>query len=185
MATLFDVGLLQQFDIIFAVLLVFSMVFALLQKTKAITDSLAINSIIAVAAAFLVMLSDTLIAMIKFMIPWFFIAILFLVLLLLLFQIMGAKESQFQEWTKDSGVRWTLIGIALVIVVAAFGNVLGQDLLSVSQQTSTTVNSTTSSGVAGSSFQQNIYTTLFHPKVLGLIILFGIAVFAVALLTSG
>ena len=80
MVTVLDVGLIQAFDIIFPVLLVFALVFAVLQKTKVIGDSVGINSIIAVAVAFMVMLSDTLVQMISFMVPWFVVVIIFFIL---------------------------------------------------------------------------------------------------------
>ena len=43
MATILDVSLLQTFDIVYPVLLVLVVMFALLQKTKAIGDNVGIN----------------------------------------------------------------------------------------------------------------------------------------------
>ena len=185
MATVLDVGLLRSFDVIFPVLLVFSIVFAILQKTKAVTDSLGINSIIAVSVAFMVLLSDTLVQIINFMVPWFTIAIIFLVLLLLLFQILGAGEKDIRSSISDKSVQWTIIGVGLVILVAAFGNVLGPKLTESSLQQGTSSVNVSGGGVATSNFESNVTATLFNPKVLGMIILFAIAIFAVALLTSG
>ncbi len=184
MATILDVGLLRSFDVIFPVLFVFSVVFALLQKTKAISDGVGINATIAVAVSFMVLLSDTLVEIIKFMIPWFTIAIIFLVLLLLLFQILGAKEGDIKKSISDTSVQWTIIGISIVILVAAFGNVLGPKLTDTSSQQGTIINATGGSGTT-TNFQSNVTAILFNPKVLGMIILFAIAIFAVVLLSSG
>ncbi|HLD72017.1 MAG TPA: hypothetical protein VJA23_00380 [Candidatus Nanoarchaeia archaeon] len=184
MATLFDVGLIQTFDVVFPVLLVFALVFALLQKTKAIGESVGVNAIIAVAAAFMVLMSDTLVQMINFMVPWFVVAIIFFVLLILIFQIFGTKEADLTKAVKDKAVYWSIIGIAIVILLAAFGNVLGQSFTEQAFQEEG--NLTASDGsVASSSFEGSLNATLFHPKVLGLIIIFAIAIFAVAFLSGG
>jgi hypothetical protein len=119
------------------------------------------------------------------MIPWFTIAIIFLVLLLLLFQILGAKEGDIKKSIGDTSVQWTLIGIGIVIIVAAFGNVLGPKLTeSSSQQGATVINATGGTGTS-TNFQSNVTAILFNPKVLGMIILFVIAIFAVVLLSGG
>ncbi len=185
MATFLDVGLLNYFSSIYPFLFVLVLVYALLQKTKALGESIGTNATIAVAAALMTMLSQTLIDVINFMIPWFVVMIIFLVLVILVFQIFGAKESDLASAMKDKSVYWTLIGIALVIMVAAFGKVLGQSLTEASfQQGVDATNVTSGGGVATPSFESNIYATLFHPKVLGLIIMFAIAIFAVAFLSA-
>ena len=184
MATFLDVGLLNYFSSIYPFLFVLVLVYALLQKTKALGDSIGTNATIAVAAALMTMLSQTLIDVINFMIPWFVVMIIFLVLVILVFQIFGAKESDLTSAMKDKSVYWTLIGIALVIMVAAFGKVLGQSLTEASFQTGENAVNVTEGGVATPSFESNIYATLFHPKVLGLIIMFAVAIFAVAFLSA-
>ena len=129
---------------------------------------------------FTVLLSRTVIDLINFMIPWFAIAIIFFILMVLLFMIMGAKEPL--NAYSDKSLQWLLIAIGIIIVFAAFGKVMGQSLLEqASQQGDAAAGE---EGAAGGSFQENIYATLFHPKVLGLIVIFAIAVFTVALLSG-
>ena len=183
MATFLDVGLVQYFQAIYPVLFVFTLVFALLQKTGAIGKNVALNAVIAVAVSFMMLLSKNAVALINFMIPWFIVAAIFFVLLLLIYQIFGADEKLLTETLKkDKAIVYVIIGIALVIMIAGFANVFGQSLLGGAEQAT---QATTEGGVATENFQQNIYATLFHPKVLGLIILFAIAIAAVALLSSG
>lgn len=183
MATILDVGLIQYFQVIYPVLFVFAIVFAVLQKTKALTDAVAINALIAVLAGFMVLLSRRLIDVINFMIPWFVVVIIFFILMLLIFRVFGAEEDVFKKaLTGGREITYIIIGIVIVIMIAAFANVYGQTLLGESAQAGTVEPGT---GVASGSFQQNIYATLFHPKVLGMLILFGIAIAAVALLSSG
>ena len=182
MVTVLDTGLLKSFDVVFVVLLIWTMVFALLQKTKAIGDFIGINATIAAAIAFLSLISDTLVKLISFMITWFALVIIFLVLLLLLFQIFGVSD--FSKAVADPSVRWTIIGIGIVIVFASFANVFGQQLTEASFNSGQSPAEVSANGVGTQNFQQNIYATLFHPKVLGMIILFTIAIFAVVLLSG-
>ena len=186
MATILDVGLVQYFDIIFAMLLVFCLVYAVLIKTKALGEAKALPVTVAIVFAFMVLLSRNIVKMIQFMIPWFAIAIIFIVMVLLIFQIFGAGDKEiFAAMKKDSTIGWTIVGIAIVIFVAAGANVYGQKLVeSGSSGDGTMVNETGTSTVAGGNFEQNIYATLFNPKVLGMLVLFAIAIFAVVLLSS-
>lgn len=184
MATVLDVGLLGYFNVVFSFILVWTLVFALLQKTKVLGEKVGLNGLIAVAIAFLVSLSDNVVEMIRFMIPWFAIAIIFFVLLILIFMVFGAGEKDIFDYIKkDRSVGWVIIGIVLVIIGASFSNVFGQELLSQAAGGGTA--DVAVGGVATGSFQQNIYATLFHPKVLGMIILFAVAIFAIALLSQG
>ncbi len=179
MASPLDLGILQLFDFIFPVLLVWAFVFALLQKTEIIGKSMGINAIVASAASLTILLSRTAIDLINFIIPWFAIAIIFFVLMVLLFMIMGAKD--ITAYTQTN-VQWVLIAVGILILVAGFGKVLGQTLLEEGAQAGTVVEG--AEGVATTGFQQNVYATLFHPKVLGLLIVFAIVVFTVALLSG-
>jgi hypothetical protein len=183
MATVLDLGLVQYFNVLYPVIFVWALMFAILQKTKMIGDSKSIDATIAVVVSLMVLLSQTIIDIINFMIPWFVVAIIFVMLLLLIFQIFGARDEDILGYMKgDRAVGWVLIGIAVIIIFAAFGNVLGQEL--VDRGGPVDPGSVGDGSVDSEDFQQNIYNTLFHPKVLGLLVLFGIAVFTIALLSG-
>ena len=186
MATVLDLSLLGYFSVVFSFILVWTLVFALLQKTRILGEKAGLNVLVAVAVAFLVSLSDNVVQIINFMIPWFTIAIIFFVLLLLIFQIFGATEKDIFSYIKtDRAVGWVIIGVVLVIIGASFANVFGQKLTQAAFEGGTAINVSGAGGVATPSFQQNIYATLFHPKVLGMMVLFVIAIFAIALLSQG
>ncbi|MBI2666801.1 hypothetical protein HYX13_04270 [Candidatus Woesearchaeota archaeon] len=186
MATLLDIGLVQYFSVVFPFLFIVAVVYALLHKTKVVGDSVTFNAVISVVTAFAVVLSDSAVKLINFIIPWFAVVVVFLVLLLLVFQTMGLKEDQLPNVVKDKTVYWTLIGIAFVIIIAGFANVFGQSALEAQQSVGeTTVTTTDGVTTTTPAFEQNIYAILFHPKILGMMILFTIAIFAVALLSAG
>ncbi|MBI2572297.1 hypothetical protein HYV86_00390 [Candidatus Woesearchaeota archaeon] len=188
MATFLDVSLLQSVDAIFPALFVFAIVFAVLNKTHALgKNSLGIDAIIAAVAAFMVLLSRPLIELINYIIPWFVVAIIFFLLLLLIFRVFGAEESDIAKYMmEDKAVGWVIIAIALVIIAAGMGKVFGQGLTEQAFEAGTQNGTVTydENGVATGNFQQSVTATLFHPKVLGVIIIFTIAIFAVALLTG-
>ncbi len=186
MATFLDVSLLQSVDAIFPALLVFAIVFAILNKTHALGKSIGLDAIIAIVAAFMVMLSRPLIELINYIIPWFVVAIIFFLLLLLIFRVFGAEDKDIFEYVKgDKAVGWVIIAICLVIVAAGLGKVFGQGLTEQAFDAGTAGNVTyDENGVATQNFERSVTATLFHPKVLGVIIVFTIAIFAVALLTG-
>jgi hypothetical protein len=214
MATVLDLGLLNYFSSIYSVIVVWCIIFAILMKTKIVSNAAGINATIAVGIALMTLLSSTITNLINFMIPWFAVAIIFFILLILLFQLFGAKEESLAKAVENKSLQWAIIGVALLILVAGLGNVMGQSLTEASFQTAQTTTSdttyyentiegegiilengttytlsdgstTSTPSVASSNFQSSVTATLFHPKVLGMIILFGVAIFAVALLSSG
>ena len=186
MATLFDISLLQTFDVVFAAILVFAVVFALLRKTKVFGRSLGVDSIISVSTALLVVISDKAVEVINFMIPWFVVTFLFIMLLLLVYQVFGVGEKDIANYLRnDRGLGWLLFGVGLVIFVAALGNSFGQTLLEGNLDgTTSNTNLSSETGVATDNFQTNVISTLRHPKIIGMMIVLTIMVFAIGLLTG-
>ncbi|MCK4589783.1 MAG: hypothetical protein KAT77_05025 [Nanoarchaeota archaeon] len=181
MATFLDVGLLNYFSIIFPALLVFAVVFALLTTTKVLGTNKSINAIIAVVLGFMVLLSEDIVKVINFMAPWFVLIFIFVVLLVLVYRTAGATEKDMTEFIRtDRSVKWAIFAVGVIIFLAALGTVLGQNIGPYLQENATIEE--IQSGVATGSWEQNITATLFHPKILGVIMVLVIAVFTIALL---
>jgi hypothetical protein len=180
MATFLDIGLLQYFNIIFPLLLVFSVMFAILQRTKILGENGAINAVVALTVSFLFLLSRTLLELINFIAPWFVFVFIFVILLLMIYQTLGATEKDILSALKaDKTIQWAVLGIGIVILIAGFGKVLGQSIGPYLTEAPEGAPS-----VATASFEQNVFATLFHPKIVGLIVLFGVAIFAIAFLAG-
>ncbi|MBS3124460.1 hypothetical protein J4437_07585 [Candidatus Woesearchaeota archaeon] len=185
MATVLDVGLLSYFSVIFPVLLVFAIVYALLSKTKAIGEAPHINALVAIVVALVILLSDKAIKIINNMIPWFAVAVIFFILMIFLFKMFGMQDETLITAVKDKSVYWTIIGICLAIFAAAAGSVFGQDALEAGTGEATTDSIEAADGsTASSDFQSNIWSIMKNTKILGMAIIFTIAVFAIALLSS-
>src|SRR3989338_347440 len=133
MATILDLSLLEGISFVFPWLLGFAFMYAILAKTKVIGENKGLNAIIAVVAAFTILLSKAAVAIINFVIPWFAVAIIFFILLVLLFMIFGHTDASIFAYIKeDKGVGWGLFVVGLLIVIAGFGAVFGQELTALS-----------------------------------------------------
>lgn len=185
MATFLDIGLFNYFSVIFPALLVFAIVWALLQKTKVIGENVSINALIAIIAAFMILLSPDLADIINTMTPWFVLIFIFAVLLILIYMFLGASAEDLQKYiTTDKPAKWFIFGLGAIIIIASIAHVYGQRALSITTTTNQTV---TVDGqiisASSNSFAQNLGNVLFNSKILGLILIFLIAVFTLALLT--
>lgn len=189
MVTFLDVGISQYLNIIFSVLLIFAIVFAILYKTKILGENATINAIVAIALALLSMLSGSVIKLVNFISPWFVMVFIFLILLLLAFQVLGAtgKTGDILSILKgEKTVMWALVGISLIILFAGGAHVFGEKMASYSGQTGATGETGTGEAGAGTSdFAKSVWSILFSPTVLGLIFIFLVAIFAVIFLSSG
>ena len=180
MVTFLDVGLLSYFSVIFSALLVFAIVFAILQQTRVLGESKVINALIAIVLALLVLIYEDLTKIINFMSPWFVVVFIFLVLLLMVYRMFGISEQNIADYIRgDRTVNWVLLSIGIIIFLAAIFNVFGQRALQAAGEENVTV---IEGEVAGPSFEENLFATIFHPKILGVILIFAIAVFAIAFL---
>ena len=70
MATVLDIGLLQEFQIIFGWIFVFVLVYAVLELTKVLGENKGLNAIIGFTAATLFALSSQAVAIVTGMAPW-------------------------------------------------------------------------------------------------------------------
>ena len=178
MASVLDLGLLQYFSVIFPVILVFVLVYAMLTKFKMLGDSVGINATVAICCAFLAALSESVISMIVFVAPWFVLVFILVLLFLLIMKTFGTTDADIMKVvTKDAAVTWTILGIVIIIIGSGFAFTFGQDVL---EQSQTTGEGSTDSG----DFESNLFEIIFHPKILGVLILFVISVMAIALLTG-
>lgn len=187
MATFLDLSLFNYFNVIFPLLLIFAVVFALLYKTNLLGKNLTLNALVAIVLALMSLVFPDLIKLISFIAPWFVVVFVFMIFLLLVYQLLGATEKDILGALKgDKTIQWAIFGISLVILFAGIAHVWGAKVLpATQQQTLETENSPEVSGKTSGTYTKNILATFFHPKILGLIFLFLIAIFTVAFLSSG
>jgi hypothetical protein len=208
MVAFLDIGLLGYFRVIFTMILIFVIIYGLLTWTKPFGDSgNGLYALIAVAFAVLSITSTSVLTLVTFMTPWFFVVIFVGFFILFMLMIFGLKDKDLSAGKTPQLRTWVII-ITIVILVFGLGSAFGQKTLEQGSGTSGTTTTSTTSNVSGlggvggtgigttnatgtpestasGSYQSNTLNTLVNPQVLGFIAIMLIAVFTVFLLTSG
>ncbi|MBI5389594.1 hypothetical protein HZB01_04410 [Candidatus Woesearchaeota archaeon] len=203
MASFLDISLLQNFSVIFIFILIWAVVYGILSKIKIFGDNKVLHALIALAVGVLVLFSGFSLEMIKIMTPWFTTLFIFGFLMIVMFMMFGAKEGDFHEilhGQQGKGIVWTISIICIVLILAAFGYVKGQELRNIqnpqvpipqSPSTQQPYNPgqtgqyvTVGNGVETQSAEATAIRILAHPKVLGFIVILLIAMFTILLLTN-
>ncbi len=179
MATLLDTSLLALLAPVFALIFVFLVVYVVLQATKMMGENKGIHALIAVCVAFFVAITPQISKVIMFMAPWFVIMIVFIMFMFMIGNFAGFNNDNIIEtFGGKSGAFWWIVFFSGLIVTFAFSNVFGQQLLEGPGGEVTHVNATQNQ------FAKNVGGTLFHPKVLGLILILLIGSFTVRLMAE-
>lgn len=192
MATFLEgVGFLSEFSIIFPFILIIAVVYGLAQYTKMLGTNKGIHAIIALAIAALFLFSSSANEVIKIITPWF--VILFVFILFLMTGIkMVSPDLDFKSIVgSHSGIAWWMISIALIITLGGIANVFsgpGQPFGKggASEDGTTTITTTTTEGASSeyAAEKGEFWGTLFHPKVLGMVVLLFIASYTVRYLAA-
>ncbi len=194
MATIMDFSLLSSFNKLFLFLFVFAGTYAVLTKLKVLGENKNLNAMISVVVAFFIMISKPASEFILFVVPWFFILTLVLFFFIFVAKFFGVKDSDISSsfnWNKTPIITWLIILVALIIVVA-LTRMFGQPLLeknpeienTVQQPPEVTTYNTSNHPVASTDFSTSLMATLFHPKVLSVLLLMVLGLVAIALLTK-
>jgi len=182
MATLLDLGLLSHFSIIFPVLLVYALVVGILSYTKLLGENKALNNIIAIALALSISMSTMVVQIINTMSPWIILIFLFLMFLLMAYKFLGATDTDIHNvLMKDKTI---VVWILIIFFIIFLGSMSKLYFSSGQTATTTTGNVSVTEGQAAGTGVGAFWATLFNAKVLGVIMVMMIAVFAIILLSS-
>jgi hypothetical protein len=178
MASLFDISLLGYFSNIFVILFIFAASYAVLMFKKPLGDNPGINALLAATIAVIFIFSQDAIDVIKNTVPWFIVMMIALIFVLIITQSFNATMPVQIMSNIGSYVQIISVIILLISVSQKIGQSAGP-YLSNETASSDTVVAGSSNDVGSGSFTQNFGATLFHPKVLALILVIVVAVFAV------
>ncbi|KYK25970.1 hypothetical protein AYK26_01680 [Euryarchaeota archaeon SM23-78] len=195
MATFLDIGLVESFGVIFVVLLVFLIVYGLLEYLKVFGEGKrGLHGITAFVIALLFLISRTASSMVEMMVPWFIVLAIFIFFTLFMVRMFGRTEADMRQLIADPNVYPWLIALVGLILALSVGTAFGQKLLESgegTQPTNTSIEgpilpgpSPGTTSTATPSFATNVINTLRHPKVLGLLFIFLIGMFAMIFLTK-
>jgi hypothetical protein len=126
MVTLLDTGLLEFLLPIFSILFVYAILFGVLQKSKFISESGNINGWVAFFLAALFAIMPGAMQFISVIAPWFVVMLLIAFSFVLIFLFLGVKLEKITEITQsDATVRWTIIILSVIILIAGLTSVFG------------------------------------------------------------
>ncbi len=184
MANPLDVTLLSKFSIVFSMIFVFLIVYAGLSITSILGKNHALNGLIALVAALLLLFAPSVSLVINTMVPWFIVFLIFIFLLLLLFRFMGQSEKDIIEaMSKYKVIGYVIIVLSVIVFLGALGTVFFA--------TETVEEGDIKPGAAsedgkaliepgdigGKPGVSTFWATFFHPKVLGFIFIMLIGLF--------
>ena len=177
MASLLDTGLLKQFDFFFPFLLIFLLVYVGLSRFEALKEKKSVCGLIAFLLALIALTSDFVVKVINKMAPFFIILIVFLIFLLMVYQAMGIEEKTitniFTNSEHSANINNWLIAIILIIGIGSAVTVFSEE-----------------EGFLGLTGDENtdeelsFWTSLLHPKMLGMILILIVGMLTVQKLTS-
>ncbi len=182
-----ELGFLNYFSPIFVFLLVFVIVYAIMQFTKFAGSNKILHALIAFLIAIVFLFSTSATTVVTFIAPWFTIMFIFIIFMLAAYKLFGATDDQIKNViSKSSTVQYFILAIGIIITLFGLGSAFGQNLLGVTQDISEAQDSTATAeagDVASASYQQNLVATLFNPRILGMILLLVIAAFTIRAMT--
>ncbi len=196
MATIFQgastvLGLFLPF---FMVIFVWVITYALLEKTQLLGDKKGWNSIISLVIGLSVLAVPDVSRLIAIILPWFFFLFLFFILIALGYSLVSGKKDTdaLEDISKTlggpTGVTWVFLVIGGIILALAAGNLYGDQFLKYTTPTDNTTvvtdGNTINLNPASNSYKENLYATLFHPAIVGMMAFLIIATLAIILLSS-
>ena len=165
MVTFLSNGLLTRFSGLFVFLFVFIVIWGMLESTKVFGKGKeGANALVALFVAIFVILSERVTAIISFASPWFVILFIMIFFILVGAKFFGGEGINFTELIKEPGVYWSLVIIGIVILLVSFIQTADKNAEIVEDD--------------------EAQTPIIDPQLLGAIVIFLIAIFAVIALTG-
>jgi hypothetical protein len=194
MATFLDIGLATQANWFFAFILVFVLIYALLTQKKMFDMNQMTAVTIAICIAFIMLISPVFLNIIAAAIPWFAIAIIFIIFLLLTLFTIGVTPDDVAKTLSGaqygSSIKSFIVIIASIILIGAVASQFSVFTGGEAAPTEAEYEYVNSNGelvqseAIADKGQDALIAILFHPQVLGLIAIMVIAIFATILLSS-
>ncbi|MBU0629104.1 MAG: hypothetical protein KKC75_07990 [Nanoarchaeota archaeon] len=166
MATFLDITGLQNFSSFFVFIFVWLAVFAILTYSRVLGDNKGIQIIIGLIIGLFVLFSPIATGAIEYIAPWFAVVFIFVIFATMAIKSFGATGIE----SLGSLRIVTLVVIILVMVIGTLSYVRQQILVPGDNETSIDYSKTT--------------TILFHPKIMGVLFIMIIAVFAIVLMAG-
>ncbi len=186
MATVLDFAVFENFKVLIAFVLLAVMFFGVLPKTKLLGESKVVYALVAILVAVIFAMNATTVEILFRIFPWFTVFALVISVILIAFSLFGSDQDHaFSVIKTNPTLVWSVIIIGVIIITVAIGSVVGNEVMNKVQNDTSQYDSeasphSTNTGDAWTNFLK----TIFHPKVLGLILILVIGAATVRLLAS-
>ncbi len=184
-ASIIDLSILQGMSAIFLIIMVFIMIYALLQKTKVLGGNPALDATIAVAMSLIMISSGTVMEIISNITPILVLLFFLAVFFLMATRFMGLEDASIIKMMGGQNAAWWFIVVGILIFLGAAGQVVGPLL---SPGGGGEITDTVQPGEAGPTgtgdYSTDLRNTIFHPAFLGMIVLLLIGSFTVRTLVT-
>ena len=168
MATILDVGVLNYFVPVFVFILVFVVFYAILLKTNILGENKGLIALASFVVALLFLVTRTASEFVQLVTPWFVVLIIVAMCFLLIFMFLGVKPESIASAISQEGTVWMILIFLLVLLGIALTKVLGPSIAAITRGEGTE---------AG--FMGSVGTIMFHPKILGAVLILLIASYAI------
>ncbi len=171
MATFLDVTGLAEFSKLFVFILVLVVVYAILSYSRLTGENKAIPWIISFILAIFVVITPIASGAIAYISPWFVLVFVFVGFVIAALKMFGASTADISSYTSLKGV--FIVIILIILSIGFLSYIRERTLLPGDNETSTDISEYTKSSLV-----------IFHPTILGAIVVLLIAVFTIALLSG-
>ncbi len=122
MGEVFNLAFLENMKFLFAAILIYAIVFAILKKIQIFGESNSVNSLIALMSALIVSLSGVVTYAISYAINWFVILIFVIFLLLILLMFLGVDFKNISDAATNNSktIFFVFIGLFAIILLKSF-----------------------------------------------------------------
>ena len=176
MANVLDIGLLKDFSYLFGWILIFVVVYGILQVID-MFKSRGIHALIALTITVIVATNSGTMNVVSEMMPWFVVIGFFIVFLFVLSNFMGLPTAEVVGSFGGKGAVWWIfvpLMIGLVISLVGGGQFSRGDTTRIDPDTGEIIK------IPG----KTVINIITDPKVLGIILLLGISALAIVLMTG-
>lgn len=173
--TQLDISLLSFFMPIFSFLLVFAIVYAVMDKFNVLGKGKVIKITVAFTISLVFMFSPRALQFVLELVPWFVVMLVLILIIFATLMFMGVSEGDLTAASKKGSVYWIILSFVIIGLLLTFGKVFG------SIRGDDTPNGEEHEDPNGG---QNTLQSIFSAKVLGALILLIIAVFAMQNITK-
>ncbi len=181
-----DLGLFQHFDVLFAFLFIFLITFGALSFVPMFKDKRALQLLIALVLGFMTLFSDIALNTITTAAPWFVLMFFFIIFILITVMLFGVKETDIMgAISGEHGyILKTVIILGIIIALGSLMQVVAERG-GLGEPHGITEGGEITIGEDGTAVQEfapqekQFWDTVAHPKVLGLVLILVISMFAV------